>query len=43
VRCVSGYSVLTAESLAAATEMAKGCPVLRTGGEIEVYETFQAM
>ena len=39
----SGYSILTADSLDAATEMAKGCPVLQGGAQIEVYETFAAM
>jgi len=39
----SGYSILTADSLEAATEMAKGCPVLQGGAEIEVYEIFPVM
>jgi hypothetical protein len=39
----TGYSILTADSLDAATEMAKGCPVLQGGAEIEVYETFAVM
>jgi hypothetical protein len=39
----SGYSIVTADSLDAATEMAKGCPVLQGGAEIEVYETFPVM
>jgi hypothetical protein len=40
---VSGYSVIKADSLNAAVEMAKGCPVLKGGAEITVYETFKAM
>jgi hypothetical protein len=40
---LTGYSVLKADSLDAATGMAKGCPVLTSGGSIEVYETFNAM
>lgn len=40
---LTGYSILRADSLDAATAMAKGCPVLSDGGSIEVYETFQAM
>jgi hypothetical protein len=40
---ISGYSILKAESLAAASAMAKGCPILSSGGSIEVYETFNAM
>ena len=37
---VMGYSVLSASSLAEATEKAKGCPHLGFGGSVEVYETF---
>ena len=40
---LTGYSILKADDLAAATNMAKGCPVLTSGGSIEVYETFQVM
>lgn len=40
---LTGYSVLTADSLDAATEMAKGCPVFAVGGRVEVYETFEVM
>ncbi len=36
---LTGYTIITAESLADATEKAKGCPVLATGGCVEVYET----
>ena len=39
----AGYSILKADSLAAAVEMAKGCPVLHDGYQISVYETFPAM
>ncbi len=39
----TGYSIIKADSLAAATDLAKGCPVLASGGSIEVAETFQAM
>jgi len=38
----TGYSIIKADSLAEAVEKAKGCPILG-GGEITVYETFQAM
>jgi hypothetical protein len=37
------YSILTADSLAAATGLAKTCPVLTGGGGVEVYETFDVM
>jgi hypothetical protein len=39
----SGYSIVEAGSIDAATELAKGCPVLMSGGQITVYETFNAM
>ena len=39
----SGYSIVEAGSIDAATELAKGCPVLSSGGQITVYETFNAM
>ena len=40
---LTGYSILTADNLDSAVEMAKGCPMLDGGGAIEVYETFDAM
>lgn len=39
----TGYSVLEAATMEAAVQMAKGCPVLQSGGTIEVCETFNAM
>lgn len=36
----TGYSVITADSLDAATVLAKGCPVLQSDGTVTVYETF---
>lgn len=39
----SGYSIIKADSLNAAVEMAKRCPVLKGGAKITVYETFKAM
>src|SRR6478736_10155545 len=36
---LSGYSVFSADSLDAATELAQGCPVLANGGSVEIYET----
>lgn len=35
---LTGYSVLQADSLDAAQELAKGCPVLASGGMVDVYE-----
>ncbi len=40
---LTGYTILAADSLDAATAMAKGCPVLTDGINVEVYETFEAM
>jgi hypothetical protein len=40
---LTGYSVLKADSLDAAVALAKGCPILMSGGSIEVAETFNAM
>jgi len=34
----SGYSMVEAESQAAAAEMARGCPILADGGSVEVAE-----
>ena len=35
---LTGYTIITAADLSAASEKAKGCPVLSSGGAIEVYE-----
>jgi hypothetical protein len=40
---LSGYSVVSAGSLDAATELARGCPVLANGGSVDVYETLEIM
>jgi hypothetical protein len=40
---VSGYSIITADSLDAAVAAAKGCPLLQAGGSVEVAETFNVM
>ena len=39
----TGYSILEAGSLDKATKMAKGCPILKSDGQIAVYETFSMM
>jgi hypothetical protein len=39
---VSGYSIIKADSLDAAVSLAKGCPVLKGGASISVFETFNA-
>jgi hypothetical protein len=35
---LGGYSIVNAESLAEAAKKADGCPVLQSGGSVEVYE-----
>src|SRR6266567_2156490 len=39
----TGYSILKAASLSEGIELAKGCPVLKAGGKISVYEITPAM
>jgi hypothetical protein len=40
---LTGYSIVSADSLDDALGKAKGCPILSSGGSIEVYETFDLM
>ncbi len=40
---LSGYSIVSAPDLTAASEMAKGCPILTSGGSVEVYEIHPMM
>ena len=37
-RGLTGYSIVQADSLESAVELAKGCPVLEIGGAVDVYE-----
>jgi len=37
----SGYSVVTADSLADAVKRAKACPIFERGGNVEVYEAIE--
>ena len=39
----SGYSIIEADSLDRAVDLARGCPVLQGGASIEVAETFDVM
>ena len=39
----TGYSIIKANSIKSAVDSAKGCPVLKTGGKITVYEIHPAM
>lgn len=36
---LTGYSILQADDLAGALKLAEGCPVIKDGGSVEVYET----
>jgi len=38
---LTGYSVITADSLDDAGALAEGCPVLSGGGSVDVYETIE--
>jgi hypothetical protein len=40
---LTGYSIIKADDLGTATNLARGCPVLTSGGTVEVFETFQVM
>ena len=40
---VSGYTIISAKDIATAAKLAKGCPILKSGGSIEVAETFSMM
>ena len=40
---LTGYTIVSAENLDAATALSQGCPVLTNGGAVEVYETFNVM
>ena len=35
---IAGYSIVKADSIEEASEMAKGCPILKSGGNVEVRE-----
>ena len=35
---LGGYSIIKAPSLQEATELAKGCPILKVGGSVEIRE-----
>jgi hypothetical protein len=39
----SGYTIVEAESLDAAAEMARSCPNLMNGGQVSVFETIEVM
>jgi hypothetical protein len=43
VSAPTGYSVIRADSLDAAVELSRGCPVLAAGQAVVVSETFEAM
>ena len=35
---LSGYSLITADSIEQATDLAKGCPILKAQGSVEIAE-----
>ena len=37
-RGLRGYSIVSADSLDSAADLAKGCPILEYGGTVDVYE-----
>ena len=39
----TGYSIVKADSLDAAVQLAQGCPIIEDGGQVTVYETFPVM
>jgi hypothetical protein len=40
---LGGYSIIAADDLGAAADMAAGCPVLAGGGTVEVHEVLEIM
>lgn len=40
---LTGYTIVSADSISAAAEMAKGCPILKHDASVQVYETMQVM
>lgn len=40
---VTGYTIIKARDIEAAAKLAKGCPVLKSGGSIEVAEIVAVM
>jgi len=40
---VSGYTIISADDIDTAAALSKDCPVLQSGGTVEVAETFDVM
>jgi hypothetical protein len=38
---VTGYSIVSADSIEDAAALAKGCPILAAGGSVEIYEALE--
>lgn len=38
---LTGYSIITADSLDAAAGLSKGCPIFASGGSLKVYEAME--
>jgi hypothetical protein len=43
VSTLGGYSLVSAKDIDAAVELAKGCPIIASGGFVDVYETFDVI
>ena len=40
---ITGYTLVSADSMEAAIALSAGCPILGAGGSIQVCETFEVM
>ena len=40
---ITGYSIIAADDMDDAVAAAKGCPILESGGSVEVGETFRVV
>jgi hypothetical protein len=40
---ITGYTIISADDIDAAVQITKGCPVLTSGGSVEVSETFEVL
>ena len=38
---LTGYTVISADSMAAATDLSRGCPIFASGGSIDVYQAIE--
>lgn len=40
---VTGYTIIAADDIDQAAKLAKNCPIVKSGGSVEVCETFEVM